>query len=57
MGKPCVIMEPMTERLNPIFWPLGQDGPQVTLVRGNDRQATFDARHTAETLERVLHAR
>lgn len=54
LGKPCVIYEPMAARLNPIFWPCGKDGPQVTLVRGLDGEATTDSRHTAETLERVL---
>lgn len=57
MGKPVVVLEPMEARLASIFWPLGQNGPQVTLVRGNDGQATFDARHCAETLEAVLHGR
>lgn len=55
IGRPCVVMEPNPQRLHPIFWPLGQDGPQVTLVRGNDGQATFDARHVAEALQKVLH--
>lgn len=54
MGKPCVIVEPMEARLNPIFWPLGMDGPRIYCVKGGDGKPTFDARHTAETLERVL---
>ena len=57
LGKPVVCYEPMVERLNPIFWPYGKDGPQVTLVRGNDGEMTTDSRHTAETLEKVLHGR
>lgn len=54
LGKSCVIYEPMQARLNPIFWPCGKDGPQVTLVRGLDGEMTTDSRHTAETLEKVL---
>ncbi len=54
LGKPVVCYEPMEARWNPIFYPYGQDGPQVTLVRGLDGKPTTDARHTAETLERVL---
>jgi hypothetical protein len=54
MNRPCVIVEPMEARLNPIFWALGKDGPQVTLVRGLDHKATFDARHCAEVLENAL---
>jgi hypothetical protein len=54
IGRPCVLVEPMQDRLNDIFWPMGKDGPRVTLVRGLDGQATHDARHCAETLQRVL---
>ncbi len=57
LGKPCVIYEPMEARWNPIFYPLGKVGPQVTLVVGNDGLPTQDARHTAETLKAVLNAR
>lgn len=57
MGKPVVVMEPMEARHNSVFWPLGWDGPQVTIVKGLDGRPTFDARHTAETLEKVLHGR
>lgn len=57
LGVPAVVMEPNPHRLHPIFWPLGTDGPQVTLVKGLDGQATWDARHTAETIARVLAAR
>lgn len=53
LGKPCVIMEPMVERHNLIFWPLGTHG-RVRLVRGNDGLPTVDARHCAEVLEEVL---
>lgn len=56
LGKPCVIVEPMEARLNPIFWPLGTDGP-VHLVTGNDGKATVDARHTADKLKEVLGGR
>jgi hypothetical protein len=54
MGVPTVLLEPMEARWNPIFYPLGQDGPQVTLVRGTDARPTFDARHVADTLTRML---
>lgn len=57
IGKPVVCYEPMEARHNPIFYPYGQDGPQVTLVRGLDGKPTTDSRHTAETLQKVLHAR
>lgn len=56
-GVPVVVVEPMEARWNPIFYPLGMDGPQVTMVRGLDGRPTFDARHTAETLEEVIRAR
>lgn len=56
LGKPVILMEPMTARHNPIFYPLGQDGPQVTLVKGLDGQPTFDARHVAEAIEKALAA-
>jgi len=55
LGKPVVIMEPSQARWNPIFYPFGMDGPRVTVVKGNDGQPTHDARHVAETIERVLH--
>lgn len=53
IGTPVVLVEPMIARHNPIFYPLGMDGPQVTVVKGVDGLPTFDARHTAETIERV----
>jgi len=51
LGTPVVIMEPMEARWNPIFYPLGTHGPQVTVVRGHDGRPTFDAHHVAEALE------
>lgn len=57
LGTPVVVMEPNPDRWNSVFWPCRQDGPQVTLVRGNDGQPTFDARHCAEVIERVLGGR
>jgi hypothetical protein len=57
MAKPVILYEPMTARLNPIFLPYGTTGHGVELVIGLDGQATTDARHTAETIEKVLHAR
>lgn len=56
VGTPVVVMEPEPMRHHPIFYPLGWDGPQVTIVKGNDGKPTFDARHVADTLERVLNA-
>lgn len=54
LGKPCVLVEPMEARWNPIFYPCGKTGPQVTLVTGLDGQPTFDARHCAEALQAAL---
>ncbi len=54
LGKPVVILEPMDARWNPIFYPLGMDGPEVTIVRGGDGRPTFDARHCADTLKAAL---
>ena len=54
IGKPVVMMEPSEARWNPIFFPLGTTGPQVTLVRGNDGKPTWDARHVADALQHVL---
>jgi hypothetical protein len=56
LGKPVVLVEPMEARWNPIFYPLGMNGPQVTVVKGLDGRPTFDARHCAETLQRILAA-
>lgn len=55
LGVPVVCMEPNTDRLHPTFWPCGQDGPQVRLVRGNDGQSTWDSRHVAEAIRAVLN--
>jgi len=54
LGKPCVIMEPSEARWNPIFWPLGMDGLQVTCVKGHDGRPTFDARAVRHAIEEVL---
>jgi hypothetical protein len=54
MGVPVVMVEPMEARWNPIFYPCGKAGGQVTLVIGGDGQPTFDARHTCDTLEARL---
>lgn len=54
VGTPVVIYEPMTARHNPIFFPLGWDGPQVQRVVGNDGDWTTDCRHTADKLREVL---
>jgi len=56
MGTPVVMVEPMEARWNPIFYPCGKSGGQVTLVIGGDGQPTFDARHTADTITaRLAH--
>jgi hypothetical protein len=52
LGKRCVLVEPQEGRLNSIFWPM--DESRVTCVRGSDGLPTFDARHCADTLKRVL---
>ena len=57
MGIPAVVVEPNPHRHNPVFYPLGTTGPQVTLVRGIDGLPTFDARHVADTLTHVLTQR
>ena len=57
IGIPVVIVEPMEARHNPIFYPLGWDGPQVRVVKGLDGQPTWDARHVREVLEGVLERR
>lgn len=51
LGTPVVMVEPMEARWNPIFFPLGTTGPQITLVRGTDGNPTFDARHVADAIE------
>lgn len=56
IGRPCVLVEPMQDRWNPIFWPFGMNGPRVTCVKGHDGQPTHDARHTAEALQQALSA-
>jgi len=57
MGTPAVIVEPAAARHHPIFWPYGQDGPRVTLVRGGDGLPTFDARHLGDAIEAALARR
>lgn len=54
LGTPVVLMEPMEARHNPVFYPFGKTGPQVTLVTGNDGLPTFDARHVADALRPYL---
>lgn len=56
LGVPAVIVEPNPNRLGEVFWPLGQDSRQVRLVRGNDGNATVDARHCADALTEALDA-
>ncbi len=54
LGKPVLVMEPMEARWNPIFWPLGMDGPRVRCVKGLDGQPTFDARHVRTAVQEAL---
>jgi hypothetical protein len=54
VGTPVVLMEPMEARWNPVFYPFGKVGPQVTLVTGNDGLPTFDARAVADALRPYL---
>lgn len=56
IGTPVVLCEPMEARWNPIFYPLGMAGPQVTVVTGNDGKPTFDARHCADAIRSALTA-
>ncbi len=51
LGTPVVMLEPMDARWNDLFYPLGKDGPEVTLVKGLDGLPTFDARHVKEALD------
>lgn len=51
MGIPVLLCEPEKDRHNPIFYPLGTDGPQVIVVKGTDGKPTHDARHLGDLLE------
>lgn len=53
LGTPVIIYEPMEARHNPIFYPCGWDGRQVTIVKGLDGKPTTDSRHTHETIELI----
>lgn len=57
MGVPTVLVEPQEARWNPVFYPLGHDGPQVTLVKGVDGRPTFDVRHVRDTLTAAVDRR
>lgn len=57
LGVPAVLMEPNRDRWNDVFYPLSKQGPQVTLVTGNDGQPTFDARHVAQVMKDALATR
>lgn len=54
VGAQVVMMEPNEQRHNEIFWPYGRSGRGVEQVIGGDGKWTWDARHTWETLCRVL---
>ena len=54
LGVPVVMMEPASARHNDIFFPLGTQGPQVTLVTGVDQLPTWDARHVADAVRQAL---
>ena len=57
VGTPVVMVEPLEARWNPIFLPLGMDGPQITVVKGNDGRPTWDSRAARDTLLAVLQRR
>ncbi len=54
LGKKVLLCEPMEGRWNPIFYPLGMDGPQVTVIKGNTGLPSFDARHCADAIREAL---
>ncbi len=54
LGCPVVMVEPAAARHHPIFYPYGQDGPEVTLVKGGDGQPTFDLRHIGDLVDAAL---
>jgi hypothetical protein len=54
LGVPVVLMEPNPHRHHVNFYPYGTEGPRVTLVRGNDGQPTFDARHVLDAVRAGL---
>lgn len=56
LGKPGVLMEPSEARWNDIFYPMGMDGPRVTVVKGNTHLPTFDARAVAEAIQTKLRS-
>lgn len=51
LGVRTVIMEPMEDRWNPLFW---RDSPRNTLVLGGDGKPTFDSRHCVDALRSAL---
>lgn len=57
IGTPAIVVEPNPHRRQDCFWPLGFDGPEVTLLRGNDGQATVDARHLADAIDAAVARR
>lgn len=56
LGVPVVMMEPSPARHNDIFYPLGKQGPQVTLVLGNTGEPTWDARAVSAAVRQALEA-
>jgi hypothetical protein len=56
LGTPVLLVEPMEARWNPIFYPVGMDGPQVTVVKGLDGKPTYDARHVGDALQPYVEA-
>lgn len=54
LGTPVLLMEPIEARWNPIFYPLGWDGPQTTMIRGNDGRPTWDHNHVREAVVAAL---
>jgi hypothetical protein len=56
LGTPVLLVEPMEARWNPIFYPVGMDGPQVTVVKGLDGKPTWDSRHVGDALQPYVEA-
>jgi hypothetical protein len=49
MGTPVVCVEPNPQRHQPVFYPLGKEGP-VRLLLGGDGLPTVDARHLGDAV-------
>ena len=54
MGISVVMLEPQAMRHNEVFYPFGKATDRVRLVVGVDGHPTWDARHVADALERIM---